>query len=172
MPVHVEHDADHAGQGQHVDDAAEKCRCDEVLDGRDVARQARQEIALARLGVLGERQALDVLIQRQTQIVGDPLADLGGERLLRVPAGSADEGDEPHRRDRKVDRRVPVAREEAGDKCVEPPRESFRLHHVVYNDLEGPGLKQVRDGSAEDGKERERQALPVRTKEAPDPQLG
>ena len=89
-PVHVEHDAEHAGERQDTGDDAEQRGRDEVLDRVDVAGHARQQIAGARFAVLGERQPLDALVHHPPQIVRDPLRDAGGQILFAVRADRAD----------------------------------------------------------------------------------
>ena len=82
-PVQVQHDADDAHQGQDVGHDAEERRGDEVLNAVDVARDPADEVAGALLVVFGERQAMNVVIERPPQVVHHPLADAGGEVVFR-----------------------------------------------------------------------------------------
>ncbi len=56
---------------------AEERRGDEVLNAVDVARDPADEIAGSFLIVFGERQAMNVVIERPPQVVHDPLPDAG-----------------------------------------------------------------------------------------------
>ena len=67
----------------------------------DVARDPRDQVAGARLVVFGERQPLDVVVERPAQVVPHPLADAGGQVLLEVGADGADDRDAPPRRPRR-----------------------------------------------------------------------
>ena len=104
-PVVVQHDADHAGERQDVDQDAEQRRADEILNGPDVARHPGEQIALVRLAVLGERQALDLLVQEPPQVVAHPLADAGGQVFLPIRAEGANHGDAGDGGDGEVQRR-------------------------------------------------------------------
>ena len=75
LPVDVEHHADHADQGQDIDQRVEQVRADKGLDGIDVAGHGAEQVSRAFLIVIGERQPLDVEVERLPQIVHDPLAD-------------------------------------------------------------------------------------------------
>ena len=92
-PVDVEHHADHADQRQAVDHHAQQAGSDEALDGIDIAGDAADQVAGLLLIVIGERQALDMRIERLPQIVHDPLADAGGKILFGVGADGVEDRD-------------------------------------------------------------------------------
>ena len=166
-PVHVEHDAEHADQRQHVDDDAEQRRGDEVLDRVDVAGDAGQQIAGPRLAVLGERQALDALVDHPPQIVRDPLRDAGGQELFAVGADRADHRDQQHAASAKFERREGVVREQRDDR-LDARRQRLVLQHVVDDDLHRPRLEDVGEGLAQHREQRQRQRLPVRAHQVAD----
>ena len=84
-------------QRQDVGHDAEERRGDEVLDAVDVAGDPADQIAGSLLVVFGERQAMDVVIERLPQVVHDPLPDVGGEIGVQVGAERAGNGDRRHR---------------------------------------------------------------------------
>ena len=109
-----------------------------------------------------ERQTLDALIQQQTEIVGDPLADAGRQVLLDISADAADDGDEQHRRQRELEHRRRVRAEGAEDRGVEQSGQPLTLQDVVDNDGDGPGFQHVSERFADDGDKRDHERLPVR----------
>ncbi len=170
-PVDPQHDADHADQRQDIDEDAEKGGVDEVLNRTDVIDHPRDEVAAVRLAVIGERQPLNVVVQREPQIVRHPLADVGGEVLLGVGADGPHNRDEHHRGDGEVEHRVFVLRKDACADAHQPVWQRLRLHEVVDDDLDGPRLEHIGQGFAQNGDERKRQRLPVRTKQIADVEM-
>ena len=114
-PTDVEHHADRSSERQHVDEDPEQRRIDEVLNRGDVARHPHHEVARARLVMFGERQPLNVLVDAAAQIVSHPLGDTRRQVFLEVAAERIQQRDERDRRDRHVQRRVPVAPDDTGD---------------------------------------------------------
>ena len=55
-----------------VDEDAQQRGVDEVLNGFDVAGHARDQVAGPRLVVVGEREPLNVVVERAPQIVRQP----------------------------------------------------------------------------------------------------
>ena len=63
------------------------------------------QVAGARFVVLGERQPLNVVVERAPQVVPHPLADARRQILFRVGADGADDRDDRHRGDGEIQRR-------------------------------------------------------------------
>ncbi len=84
---------------RHVDHRAQQPGSDEALNGVDVAGDAADQVAGLFVVVVGERQPLDVGIERAPQVVHHPLADAGGQIFLGVRTDRSDDGDH-QRRDR------------------------------------------------------------------------
>ena len=99
-PVQVQHHPDDPDQRQDVGHDAEERRGDEVLDAFDVVGDAADEIAGSLLVVLGQRQAMDVVIQRPPQVVHHPLPDGRGQTsVFRYELTAPADGDDGHRDD-------------------------------------------------------------------------
>ena len=95
-PVEIEHHPDHAGQGRHADEHAEQRGVDEGLDGFDVARDARDQVARSHLVVLGERQSLNVVVEGPAQVVSHPLTHAGRQVLVEIRTDGADNRNARH----------------------------------------------------------------------------
>ena len=154
----------------HVDEHAEERGVDEVLDGFDVAGDPRDQVAGPRLVVFGERQPLNVVVQRPAQVVRHPLADAGRQVFLEVGADGADNRNDRDRGDGEVHDRVGVLAEQPGHDSAEHRRKLLRLQNVVDDDLDGPRLENVRERFAQHGHQRDGQRLPVRPNQVDDPQ--
>ena len=74
----VEHHANHADQGQRVDQHAQQRGADEILDGFNVAGHPGNQVPGPSLVILGEREPLDMVIERPPEVVSHPLAHAGG----------------------------------------------------------------------------------------------
>ena len=94
MPVDAKHDNDHADQCEGIDQDSKKPGDNEGLDGIDVDGDTADKVAGGLLIVIGKRETLDMGVNRPPQIVGDPLADVGGEVLFGVGAQRVSNGDE------------------------------------------------------------------------------
>ena len=122
--------------------------------------------------MVGERQALNVLIDGAPQIVSHPLTHARRQIFLQVSADGADDRDERDGGDREVQRRVFVPGEQAVHDRAERSRQLLRLEDVVDDHLDRPRLENVGDRFAEHRQQRERQRLPVRAKKVSDLHAG
>ena len=120
--------------------------------------------------VFGERQPLNVVVQRPPQVVSHPLADARGQVFLEVGADRADDRNERDRGDGEVHDRAGVLAEQPGHDPAEHRRKLLRLQNVVDDDLDGPRLEDVRERFAQHGDQRDGQRLPVRPNQVDDPQ--
>ena len=166
-PARVEHDPHDADEREDAGDDAQHRRGDEVLDALDVARHAADQVAGSLLIVVGQRQAMDVVIHRAPQVVHDPLADVGGEIALQVGAGGTGDRDGRHRRHREVEDGEVAAADPAHDPD-HPTRHRLGRERVVEHDLDRPGFEQVGRGHAAHCDERHRHRLPVGSQKVDD----
>ena len=127
----------------------------------EVSRHARDEIALPRLSVFGERQPLEVLIEHQPQIVRDPFADPRRQVLFHVGADAADNRNQQDGAEREPQQRRRVVAEDAADNPHQRRRQPFTLQDIVDNDGDRPRLEHVRQCFADHGEKCEKKSLPV-----------
>lgn len=166
-PVQVEHHTEDADQRQRVGQDAQEGRGDEVLNALDIAGHPADQVARAFLVVFGERQAVDVVVERAPQVVHHPLSDVRGQVGVQIGTERAEDGDRPGRKHRDIQDRERAAADPA-DHRHQPPGQGPGLKQVVQHDLERPGIEQGRRRFARHGDQRERHGLPVRPKEARD----
>ena len=87
------------------------------LNRFDIAGDPADQVSGSLFVVFGQRQVMDVLIERAPQVVHHPLADAGGKIFFRVGADRADNGDHRHRQHREVQDRELVL---SGDMAYDP----------------------------------------------------
>src|SRR5262249_20572752 len=87
VPVEPEHDAEHADDGEQIDEDAERGGRSEALDGLDVRGKGAENCAGLVGTVVAEREPLQMVIHPHAEIVSNPLArafcvvvvDVGGD---------------------------------------------------------------------------------------------
>jgi hypothetical protein len=139
VPVEPEHDADHAEDGQQVDDDGQRSRRGEALDRLDVGGQRGQDGAGLVGVVVTERQPVQVVVDAHAQVVRDPLADALGIVVVDIARQRAeqcddDDGGAGHRGKFHL-----VAAEIEEAQRVEPSGRLVATDDVVEDDLERPG---------------------------------
>ena len=120
--------------------------------------------------MIRERQTLYALVQKEPEIVRDPLADAGRQIFFDVGADAADDRDEHDHGERELQERRLAAAEGADDGRVEQSGQAFTLQDVVDDDFQGPRLEHVGQRLAYDCEQRDQQSLPVRPQDASQPQ--
>ena len=151
-PVEQEHGHDRGDdRGQVGDDRGRGGRHD-VLHAADVVGDPRLDLARPRAREEGERQALEVPVDRRAQVVHDALPDEVREPRLRHAQSAGDHGDADHAGDqRRQQRRVALR-----DRLVEHRAKQERRCHA-------------QPGGEQDQREHRREPPPVGTEEANDP---
>ena len=139
--------------------------------GFDVAGDPRDQVAGPRLVVFGERQPLNVVVERPAQVVSHPLTDARGQVFLEVGADGADNRNDRDRGYGEVQNRIVVLAEQPGHDSAKPSGKLLRLQNVIDDNLDRPRLENVRERFAQHGHQRERQRLPVRPNQVDDPQF-
>ena len=61
-----------------------------ILDGFDIAGHPRDQVACLSLIVIGEREPLDMVVDRETQIVRHQLTHTGCQKYSEITADGAD----------------------------------------------------------------------------------
>ena len=121
--------------------------------------------------VFGQRQPLNVVVQRPAQVVPHPLADARRQVFLEVGADGADDRNDRDRGHGEVQNCIVVLAEQPGNNSAQPSRKFLRLQNVVDDNLDRPRLENVRERFAQHGHQRDGQRLPVRTNQVDDPQF-
>src|ERR1019366_169745 len=88
IPVEPEHQSEHADDGEEIDEDVERGRRGKTLDRLDVRGDSAKKSASLMGVVVGEREALQMMVGAQAEIVRHPLpdtlgvviVDVGGER--------------------------------------------------------------------------------------------
>src|SRR5206468_5004429 len=83
-PVEIEHHANHADESDEIDQNTQQTLGDETLNGIDVTGHTADQITGPLLVVKGQRQLLDMRVQRPSQVVADPLRHAGSEIFFCV----------------------------------------------------------------------------------------
>jgi hypothetical protein len=125
------------------------------------------EIAGSFLIVFGEREAMNVVIQRPPEIVHDPLPDIGGEIGIQIGTHGADDGDHGHRQHREVENRQ-LAGSDPANHGHHPAWQRPGLKQVIEDDFQRPRFEQCCRGFARYCEQRDRHGLPMRPQEADD----
>ena len=108
-PVEQEHRDGGREDRRHVGDDRRGRGRDDALDAADVVCDARLHLAGARAREEGEREPLEVRVDRGAEVVHDVLADEVREPGLRDADNAGDDRDRDHPRDQQVEpRRVDV----------------------------------------------------------------
>jgi hypothetical protein len=139
VPVEPEHDADHAEDGQQVDDDAQRSRRREALDRFDVGGQRGQDGAGLVRVVVTERQPVQVVVDAHAQVVRDPLADALGVVVVDIARYCAEQCDDDDGGAGHCGKLHLVAAEIEEAQRVEPGRRLVVTDDVVEDDLERPG---------------------------------
>ena len=105
VPVEPEHEAEHADDGEEIDEDVERGGGGEALDGLDVGGEGAEDRAGLVGAVVAEGEALQMLIHTHAEIVGDPLANALGVVVVDVGGGRADDGDHYERKRQQEQRR-------------------------------------------------------------------
>ena len=126
-----------------------------ALDGIDIAGDAADQIAGAFLIVIGEREPLDVRVQRSAQIMHDPLADAGGNVFFAVGTERVEDGDDEDGDGGIAQDVQTILADRMVDEVVQPAGAGLGSDYVVENDFERPRLQQVRDAFADHGEKPE-----------------
>ena len=110
-----------------------------------VTRLIRSPVCL--LIMVGERQPLNVGVERSAQVVHYPLTHAGGQVLLGVGAARIDSGDRQSRKRGEAQNGVRACANGVEDQIVEPAVSGCAMHleHVVDHDLQRPRLQNIRE---------------------------
>src|SRR5262249_57082400 len=114
-----------------------------VLNRVHVRRHPTDQIADFGPVVKGERQALDVMIERLPEVMHDPLPNPGGEITLDVRSYGAHGGDCHGRNRGEVNDRQLALAEHLPYEAGYPLRQRARAEAVIENDLDRPGLERT-----------------------------
>ena len=93
VPIEPEHEAEDPDDGQEIDQQAQSVRGREILDGGDVAGDRGQQRAGLLFIEIRQREALQVIVNADAQVVRHPLTHAFGVVVIDVA------GDRTHRRD-------------------------------------------------------------------------
>ena len=97
MPVEIKHHRHHPAQRQNIHHHVEQRGRNETLNRVYVIRHPADQVAGLVAVVIGERQALDVMIKLLAQVMHDPLADPRSEAALSVGSGGPEGRDRQRR---------------------------------------------------------------------------
>ena len=138
IKVEVEHHADHADDGQRINQDAEQRRRGEVLDRAHVVGDRAQHIADLVGVVILEREALEMMVEAMAQVVRHILGDALGVVIVNVARDRADQRNKHRAGRRHAGQRHGVLAER---KIPQPPQKLRQLvlpDHVIENDLQRP----------------------------------
>ncbi len=141
VPVQREHHDEHADDGQHVNHHRHQGLRGEVLHGAHVIGDGADERPDLPPLVERQREALQVRVERLTQVVRDPLADAGRGVCARIPRRRLHERDADRGRHRRVEHRQRVA---AAHQSAERGWEGYAAQHRVEHHLQRPGRRETR----------------------------
>ncbi len=165
VPVEPEHDAQHADDGEQVHQDAQRSRRCERLDRLDVVDDGGQDRAELVAVVVGERQALEVVVQAVAQVVRHPLRHALGVVVLDVACHRAHRGDE-HHPDGSNSRQLHLVASEHGDvQGRQPFGHLVAADDIVDDDLQGPRRRQAHHRLQQHGREDDQQPAPVGTQQ-------
>ena len=126
---------------------------EQLADLVGVAGQARDEVALLAAVVVGQRQALEVVVHLQAKLVGDPLAGALEPQVAGVAGQRVEHRDAD---DRRRDEH-----EQAHVLGGEAERDRVARDHRVDEELQRPRLGQAGDGDEHGGDARAAERRPV-----------
>ncbi len=139
VPVEPEHQAEHADDGEQIDEDVERGGGGEALDGLDVGGDGAEDRAGLVGVVVAEREALQVMISAHAQIVGDPLADALGVVVVDVGGDGADDGDHDEGEGGKGgDVELVASLQHGAEQMMKPGSELVVADDVVEDDLQRP----------------------------------
>ena len=159
LPVDVEHDADHAAQRKDADQRTEQPRRQKALHRIDIAGHAADQVTGLLSVVVRQRKSLNLRVECPPHLVQHPLADRHSQRLFGIRTAGAQRRDRQHRQSRKTQNRQRLVSGKPQDDLVQPPLARVPLQHRVDNDLQRPGLQQVRDTASGHHQDSQRQGL-------------
>ena len=162
IPVEPEHQTEHADDGQQIDEDVEGGRRGETLDGLDVGGDGAEKSAGLMGVVVAEREALQMMVGAQAEIVGHPLPDALGVVVVDVGGERSQHRDNDHgQRRQSGNLQLAAAFEHGPDHLIEPMRQLVGANHVVDDDLERPRRGQAHRGFDHHGKQDDQQGAAV-----------
>ncbi len=169
VPVEPEHEAEHADDGEHVDEDVEGGGGGEALDGLDVGGEGAEDGAGLVGVVVAEREALEVAVHAHAEVVRDPLAGALGEVVVDVGGDGAEHGDDDVEAGGDGgDLGFRAAFEERTKEVMEPRGHLVVADDVVEDDLERPGCGETHEGLDQHGEEDDDQGLAIGADQATD----
>ena len=135
VPIEPEHQADHEDDGDDVDDDAQRRRRGKALDRRNVAGDGRHQRAGLRRIVESQRKPMEMLVNANPQIVGDPLPNACRVVIVDIGRDRADNrddqrGDAGEQRDAKR-----VASKAVVVRPLQPMRQVVLSERIVEHEL-------------------------------------
>ena len=162
VPVEPEHQAEHAHDGQQVDENVEGGGRGEALDGLDVGGDGAEQSAGLMGVVVAEREPLQMMVGLQAQIVGHPLPYALGVVVVDIGGNRAQQGDDDgSQRGQPGDLQFAAALQHGPDHLIEPVRKFVSADHVVDDDLERPGRRQAHGGLHHHGEQDDQQSAAI-----------
>src|SRR5881628_487573 len=161
--VHGEHREQRAGEREGGGGEAHRAEADEGLDGGDVARGARHQVARRVGGVEARREREEARVEVVAQVVLDPLAtadDREPRAETRHAVGEREDDDESHVLCERGARRVVL---EGVDRPLERPgdRERGKRREAKAGDARGVADPIARDVSPDRARGRRQARLPA-----------
>lgn len=160
-PVQIEHHSNHAHQRDHIDQRAQQARRNKALNRVDIAGDTAHQVARLFVVVVGQREPLDMRIQPQPEIVHHPLTHTGGQIFFRVRTQRTHYGDGQSAKRGDLQNGEAVAASQRRNHASQPSTRMFGFQDVVDNQLQGPGLQQVRGAFADRRQQGDGQRLGV-----------
>jgi len=151
-PVKRDHDRQRAHELHEVGHAVQDGVADGLVRVAHVVVQAAHQLTGARVGEKAQRHALEMVVEVQAQVVGQPLADAGGQLAPPDAQPAADQ------RQRQQPQRQPVE-----------PAQVFLRQRVVDQVAEDQRLEQAERGADQDHRQQSADLPAVRARVAHHP---
>jgi len=168
IEVQPEHEAEHADDGQEIDEDAERCLRREGLDGGDVRGDRAQESAGLLRVVVGEGEAVEVVEDAHPEVVGHPLTNALGVVVVDVARDGAEHADDHESGGCRGGDRHSVVGNPLAEQCNDPLGKRMASHRAVDHDLERPRAGQAHRGLDEQREQDDGEPPPVGAKEVAD----
>jgi hypothetical protein len=141
-------DPQHPAEQHHRREDRQEAVHQHGLDGEAVRRHPIHEVAHLLPRVEGEREALEVAVERAAHVVHHALADADRGAVVPERQRAADRMDEHDAEARREEQRAGAPAADDGEVELLP------AEHVVDDDLERPRLQQLEPGDQEDLRQR------------------